>query len=63
MSDLKNNLDIDIEKTLQQNYNNYTEAINKTIDNHAPLKTKMKTKKTTTHGLTKMCKRSKHKEG
>ena len=27
MCDLKNNLDVDIEKTLQQNYNNYTDAI------------------------------------
>ena len=27
MCDLKNNLDVDIEKTLQQNYNNYADAI------------------------------------
>ena len=45
MRDLKNNLDVDIEKTLQQNYNNYTDAIKKTKYKHAPLKTKMKTKK------------------
>ena len=45
MSDLKNNLEVDTEKTLQQNYNNYRDAIKKTIDKHAPMKTKMKTKK------------------
>ena len=27
MCDLKNNLDVDVEKTPQQNYNNYTDAI------------------------------------
>ena len=27
MSDLKNNLEVDTEKTLQQNYNNYRDAI------------------------------------
>ena len=35
MSDLKDNLEVDTEKTLQQNYNNYRDAI-KTIDKHAP---------------------------
>ena len=45
MSDLKNNFEVDMEKTLQQNYNNYRDAIKKTIDKHAPMKTKMKTKK------------------
>ena len=43
--DLNKNLEIDIEKTLQQNYNNYTDAIKKKMDKHAPLKTKTKTKK------------------
>ena len=42
--DLKKNLEIDI-KTLQLNYNNYMEAIKKTMDKHVPLTTKMKTKK------------------
>ena len=32
-------------KTLQQNYNNYMDAIKKTMDKHAPLITNMKTKK------------------
>ena len=45
MSDLKNNLDVDRKKTLQQNYNNYRDAIKKTIEKNAPLKTKTKTKK------------------
>ena len=45
MNDLKNNLEVDTEKTLQQNYNNYRDAIKKTIDKHAQLKTKMKTKR------------------
>ena len=45
MSDLKNNLDVDSKKTLQQNYNNYRDTIKKTIEKHAPLKTKTKTKK------------------
>ena len=27
MSDLKNNFEVDMEKTLQQNYNNYRDAI------------------------------------
>ena len=54
MSDLKNNLEVDTEKTLQQNNNNYRDAIKNTIDKHAPLKTKMKTKKTKTHSLTRM---------
>ena len=44
-SNLKNNLEVETEKTLQQNYNNYRDAIKKTIDKHAPLKTKTKTKK------------------
>ena len=43
--DLKNNLGVDIDKTLQQNYNNYMDAITKTIDKHALLKTKTKNKK------------------
>ena len=42
---MKNNLEVDIDKTLQQNYNNYMDAITKTIDKCAPLKTKTKTKK------------------
>ena len=63
MSDLKNNLEVDMEKTLQQNYNNYRDAIKKTIDKHGPMKIKMKTKKTKTHGLTRMHKGSKLKEG
>ena len=63
MSDLKNNLDVDSKKTLQQNYNNYIDAIKNTIEKHAPLKTKTKTKKDHTHGLTRMHKSSKHKEG
>ena len=45
MSDLKNNLDVNSKKTLQQNYNNYSDAIKKTIEKHAALKTKIKTKK------------------
>ena len=63
MSNLKNKLEVDMEKTLQQNYNNYRDAIKKTIDKYAPMKTKMKTKKTKTHGLTGMHKGSKLKEG
>ena len=59
--DLKKNLEIDIEKTLQQNYNNYMDAIKKTIDKHAPMKTK--TKKTTTPGSTRIHKSSKLNEG
>ena len=43
--DLNKNLEIDIGKTLEQNYNNYMDAIKKAIDKHAPMKTKMKTKK------------------
>ena len=35
LSDLKNNLDVDRKKTLQQNYNNYRDAIKKTIEKHA----------------------------
>ena len=45
MRDLKNKLDVNSKKTLQQNYNNYSDAIKKTIEKHAPLKTKTKTKK------------------
>ena len=45
MSDLKNNLDVNSKKTLQQNYKNYRDAIKKTIEKHAPLKIKTKTKK------------------
>ena len=52
-----------MEKTLQQNYNNYRDGIKKTINKHAPLKTKTKIKKTIAHGLTRMHKSSKHKEG
>ena len=63
MSDFKNNLEVDTEKILQQNYNNYRDAIKKTIAKHSPLKTKMKTKKTITHGLTRMHKGSNLKEG
>ena len=44
-SDLKNNLDVNSKKTLQQNCNNYRDAIKKTIEKHAPLKTKTKMKK------------------
>ena len=40
ISDLKNNLDVDMEKTLWHNYNNYRNAIKKTLDKHAPSKTK-----------------------
>ena len=43
--DLKKSLEIDAGKTLQQNYNNYMEAITKTMNKHAPLITKTKTKK------------------
>ena len=43
--DLEISLEIDASKTLQQNYNNYMEAITKTINKHAPLITKTKTKK------------------
>ena len=43
--DLEKSLEIDVEKTLQQNYNNYMEAIMKTMNKHAPLITKTKTKK------------------
>ena len=63
MSDLKNNLDVNSKNTLQQNYKNYRDAIKKAIDKHAPLKTKTKMKKNKTHGLTRLHKGSKHKEG
>ena len=43
--DLNMNLEIDTRKTLQQNYNNYMDVIKKTMDRHAPLTTKIKTKK------------------
>ena len=43
--ELNMNLEIDTGKTLQQNYNNYMDAIKKTMDKHAPLITKTKTKK------------------
>ena len=43
--DLNMNLEIDTGKTLQQNYNNYMDAIKKAMDKHAPLITKTKTKK------------------
>ena len=43
--DLEISLEIDAGKTLQQNYNNYMEAITKTMNKHAPLITKTKTKK------------------
>ena len=45
--DMEISLEIDAEKTLQQNYNNYMEAITKTMNKHAPLITKTKTKKRT----------------
>ena len=35
--DLNMNLEIDTGKTLQQDYNNYMDAIKKTMDKHAPL--------------------------
>ena len=43
--DLNMNLEINTGKTLQQDYNNYMDAIKKTMDKHAPLITKTKTKK------------------
>ena len=43
--DLEASLEIDESKTLQQNYNNYMEAITRTVNKHAPLITKTKTKK------------------
>ena len=43
--DLEISLEIDAGKTLQQNYNNYMEAITKTMNKHAPLITNTKTKK------------------
>ena len=42
---LNMNLEIDTGKTLQQNYNDYMDAIKKTMDKHVPLITKTKTKK------------------
>ena len=61
--DLNMNLEIDIGKTLQQNYNNYMNAIKKTMDKDAPLKNKTKTKKTTIPGSTRIHKGSKLNEG
>ena len=43
--DLNMNLEANKGKTLQQNYDNYMDAIKKTMDKHAPLITKTKTKK------------------
>ena len=43
--DLETSLEIDAGKTLLQNYNNSMEAITKTMNKHAPLITKTKTKK------------------
>ena len=43
--DLEISLEIDESKTLQQNYNNYMESITRTVNKHAPLTTKTKTKK------------------
>ena len=51
--DLKKNLEINMEKSLQENYN-YMDAIRRTIDKHAPLKTNTKTKKATTPALTRI---------
>ena len=48
--DLKRNLQMDI-KTIQENYNNYMEAIKKTIEKHAPITTRAETKETKTLGL------------
>ena len=48
--DLEISIEIDAGKTLQQNYNDYMEAITKTMDKHAPLMTKTKTKKITIPG-------------
>ena len=42
---LERSLEIYPGKTLQQNYNNYMEAITKTMNKHIPLITKTKTKK------------------
>ena len=61
--DLKKNLEIDRKETLQQNYNNYMYAIKKTTDKHAPLITKIKTKKTTNPGSIRIHKSSKCNEG
>ena len=56
-------LEIDTGKPLQQNYNNYMDAITKTMDKHTPLITKTKTKKITIPGSTKIHKGSKPNEG
>ena len=61
--DLKKNLEIDMEKTLQQNFNNYIHAIEKTMDKHAALSTKTKTKETITSGSIRIHKSSKHNDG
>ena len=60
--DLNINLEIDTGKTPQQNYN-YMYAIKKTMDKHAPLITKTKTKKITIHGSTRIHKGSRPNEG
>ena len=60
--DLEMSLEIDTGKTLQQNYNNYMDAITKTMDKHVPLITKTKTKKIIIPGLTKIHKGSKPNE-
>ena len=57
------NLEIDTRKTLQQNYNNYVDVIKKSMDRHAPLITKTKTKKITIPGSTRIHKGSKPNEG
>ena len=61
--DLEISLEIDAGKTLQQNYNNYMEAITKTMNKHAPLITKTKTKKNTIPGSEKTQRSSKPNEG
>ena len=45
--DLNMNLETDAGNTLQQNYNNYMDAIKKTMDKIAPLIPRLKQKKTT----------------
>ena len=61
--DLEISLEIDAGKTLQQNYNNYMEAITNTMNKHAPLVTKTKTKKTTILGSEKIHRGSKPNKG
>ena len=60
--DLEISLEIDAGKTLQQNYNNYMEAITKTINKHAPLITKTK-KRITNPGMEKTHRGLKPNEG